>query len=163
MGITQETRREGHNYALENLSPRMVLIISALRDGPMTAPEVADRLGFSDLNAVKPRLHELMNMGVVKTVGKRESTRSHLPNTVMSWWKGAEVSMAMIEDPEITAAVRTGWPLGAAAENRDCREYREEFAQEHFAEFLAFAEDGDPDLLEHFVQHLGYCYRDFLN
>lgn len=82
MGITQETRREGYNHALKTLSPRMALIISALRAGPMTAAEVADKLGFSDLNAVKPRLHEMLGMGVVRAVGKRKSTRSPIPNTV---------------------------------------------------------------------------------
>lgn len=54
--ITRGTRREGYNRALSTITPRQALIISALRTGPMTAAEVADKLGFGDLNAVRPRL-----------------------------------------------------------------------------------------------------------
>lgn len=50
--ITQQTRKEGYNRALSTITPRQALIISALRTGPMTAAEVADKLGFGDLNAV---------------------------------------------------------------------------------------------------------------
>ena len=82
MSITRETRAEGLCEARRRLTPRQALIISALREGPMTAAEVADKLGFSDLNAVKPRLHELLEAGIVQAVGKRRSTRSGVGNAV---------------------------------------------------------------------------------
>lgn len=80
--ITQETRREGLNHIRKKLTPRMLLIIGALREGPMNAAELADKLGFSDLNAVKPRLHELLGMGIVRAAGKRPNRRSGVNNTV---------------------------------------------------------------------------------
>lgn len=82
MTVTDETRREGLNCARKRLTPRALLIIGALRSGPMTAAEIADKLGFSDLNAVKPRLHELKAMGIVRVVGKRPNKRSGINNAV---------------------------------------------------------------------------------
>lgn len=69
----------------------------------------------------------------------------------------------MLEHPDVTAAVETGWPRGAAVENRDCREYRVEYAMERFKAFLEFALDGDPELLDHFIAHERPSYRDWLN
>ncbi len=82
MTTTEETRLEGLTHARLRLTPRAMLIIGALRDGPMTAAEVAEKLGFSDLNAVKPRLHELKAMGVLRVVGKRPNKRSGINNAV---------------------------------------------------------------------------------
>ena len=39
-------------------------------DKPMTAREIAYKLKFSDLNAVKPRLTEMKKRGTVEVVGK---------------------------------------------------------------------------------------------
>jgi predicted ArsR family transcriptional regulator len=82
MGITQETRREGYNRALSAITPRQALIISALRTGPMTAAEVADKLGFGDLNAVRPRLNELEKMEIVHVIDKRINPHSGINNAV---------------------------------------------------------------------------------
>ena len=82
MTITETTRREGLNHARKRLTPRAMLIIGELRSGPMTAAELAEKLGFSDLNAVKPRLHELKSMGIVRVVGKRPNRRSGVNNAV---------------------------------------------------------------------------------
>lgn len=82
MGITQETRREGYNRALSAITPRQALIISALRTGPMTAAEVADKLGFGDLNAVRPRLNELEKMEIVHVIDKRTNPHSGINNAV---------------------------------------------------------------------------------
>lgn len=67
------------------------------------------------------------------------------------------------EHPDVTAAQATGWPAGAQAENRDRPEYRRAFALEEFEDFLDFALDGDPELLDHFVAHYAGRYRDWLN
>ena len=82
MEITQETRREGYNRALSAITPRQALIISALRTGPMTAAEVADKLGFGDLNAVRPRLNELEKMEIVHVIDKRINPHSGINNAV---------------------------------------------------------------------------------
>lgn len=82
MTTTEETRLEGLTHARLRLTPRAMLILGALREGPMTAAEIADKLGFSDLNAVKPRLHELKAVGIVRVVGKRPNKRSGINNAV---------------------------------------------------------------------------------
>ena len=82
MSVTAETRAEGLSHARARLTPRMTLIIGALRDGPKTAAEVADALGFRDLNAVRPRLHELEEMEVVRVIGKRTNPRSGVNNAI---------------------------------------------------------------------------------
>lgn len=80
--ITRGTRREGYNRALSTITPRQALIISALRTGPMTAAEVADKLGFGDLNAVRPRLNELEKMEIVHVIDKRINPHSGINNAV---------------------------------------------------------------------------------
>lgn len=66
--ITSECRAE----SLRKLDKRTreVNILSALTE-PMTAREIADKLGFADLNSVKPRLTELRDAGLVEVVGKK--------------------------------------------------------------------------------------------
>lgn len=49
---------------------------------PMTAAEVADKLGFGDLNAVRPRLNELEKMEIVHVIDKRINPHSGINNAV---------------------------------------------------------------------------------
>ena len=65
--ITKETRFE--SYLKTEPSKREKLILSAMTE-PMTARQIAKILGFYDLNAVKPRLSELVGKGRVEVVGK---------------------------------------------------------------------------------------------
>lgn len=65
--ITLETRQE--SYIKTETGERRRLILSVM-DKPMTARQIAYRLGFKDLNAVKPRLSEMTRDGTVETVGK---------------------------------------------------------------------------------------------
>ena len=82
MSITEETRREGLQAVSARISPRHALIIAALRSGPKTAPELAEWLGFSDLNSVKPRITELKKAGLVGVVGKRPNAHTGVSNAV---------------------------------------------------------------------------------
>lgn len=70
MSITEETRREGHE-AIDK-AKRQAMILGCLHGRKMTARQIAYELGFSDLNAVKPRLTELRKAGRVKAVGKQK-------------------------------------------------------------------------------------------
>ena len=66
--ISLECRAE----AIDNLKPqpRHKEILKVLADNEMTAREIAYKLGYADLNAVKPRLTELCNFGRVEVVRK---------------------------------------------------------------------------------------------
>ena len=57
--ISAECRRE----AIDNLKPqpRHMEILEALADSEMTAREIAYKLGYVELNKVRPRLTELSN------------------------------------------------------------------------------------------------------
>lgn len=66
--ITIETRREA--YKMRPNSDRKADILRTLSHNEMTAREIAYRLGFQDLNAVKPRLTELKAEGLVRTTKK---------------------------------------------------------------------------------------------
>ena len=55
--ITEQTRLE--SYLKTPTSKRKALILNTLGQNQMTARMIAEDLGFSDLNAVKPRLTEL--------------------------------------------------------------------------------------------------------
>ena len=50
---------------------RKLDILSVLTE-PMSAREIAYKLGYKDLNSVKPRLTELRDAGIVEVVGKKE-------------------------------------------------------------------------------------------
>lgn len=65
--ITEETRREAYK---QRPITRQTAILDTLGDKGMTAREIAYAMGFTDLNAVKPRLTELQNDGRVVAVGK---------------------------------------------------------------------------------------------
>lgn len=65
--ITKETRLE--SYLKTEPSKRQKLILSVL-DRPMSARQIADKLGFGDLNAVKPRLTELVRLGRIEVIEK---------------------------------------------------------------------------------------------
>lgn len=68
--ITHETRRESHLKV--DKAKRQGMILDAYRRcGAMTAREVGYKLGFQDLNAVKPRITELCEMGKLKATGKK--------------------------------------------------------------------------------------------
>lgn len=66
--ITEETRLE--SYLKTPTSKRQQMILEALGSKEMTARMIAQKLGFSDLNAVKPRLTELKSSGHVEACGK---------------------------------------------------------------------------------------------
>lgn len=65
--ITKETRFE--SYITTPTDRRKKLILSVMTQ-PMTARQIAYKLGFSDLNAVKPRLTELVKAGKVEVIDK---------------------------------------------------------------------------------------------
>ena len=67
--ITADCRVESL-YRL-NKKTRQLDILGVLTE-PMTAREIAGRLGFTDLNTVKPRLTELRDAGIVEVVGKKK-------------------------------------------------------------------------------------------
>lgn len=74
MGITQETRREAYEDINPKRDSRHRLIYTTLRErGPMTAEELADALGFSDKNSVRPRLTELKALRLVNVIDKRRA------------------------------------------------------------------------------------------
>ena len=66
--ITKETRQE--SYVVR--PKRTVQILAVLGEREMTAREIAYEMGYSDLNAVKPRLTELKEIGIVEVVGKKK-------------------------------------------------------------------------------------------
>lgn len=65
--ITEENRMESF---LQRPVKRQVQILEILGSRKMTARQIAKELGFVDLNAVKPRLTELMHSGKVEVCGK---------------------------------------------------------------------------------------------
>ena len=66
--ITRATRRVA--YDARPSTPRQGMILATLDGNQLTAREIATKLGFSDLNAVKPRLTELLYDDVIRTCGK---------------------------------------------------------------------------------------------
>lgn len=65
--ITKQTRQESY---LNRPVTRSVAILEVLGDNLMTSREIAKEMGYSDLNAVKPRLTELLDGGLVEVAGK---------------------------------------------------------------------------------------------
>lgn len=65
--ISKECQLE--SWGKLDTSKRCKMILEAM-DKPMTAREIAYKLKFSDLNAVKPRLTEMKERGTVEVIGK---------------------------------------------------------------------------------------------
>lgn len=65
--ISKECQLE--SWGKFDTSKRCKMILDAM-DKPMTAREIAYKLKFSDLNAVKPRLTEMKERGTVEVIGK---------------------------------------------------------------------------------------------
>ena len=51
-------------------------ILEAMGDEEMTAREIADKLKFSELNAVRPRLCEMVQAGKVEVIGKKKDYKT---------------------------------------------------------------------------------------
>ena len=67
--ITEETRNE--RFLKTDRATRRSIILAALGDEELTARELLSRIGFSDMNFVRPRLTELMQSGIVEAAGKK--------------------------------------------------------------------------------------------
>lgn len=67
--ITHETRNE--SFVKTDRATRRSIILAALGDEELTAREILKRIGFSDMNFVRPRLTELMQSGKVEAAGKK--------------------------------------------------------------------------------------------
>ena len=65
--ITKETRFD--SFLQTEPSKRCKAILSVMTE-PMTARQIARKLGYSDLNAVRPRLTEMVDEGRVEVIGK---------------------------------------------------------------------------------------------
>ena len=64
--VTRETRRESY---IAKPSQRKTAILAALGDDKLTAREIAQRMNYSDMNMVRPRLTELLDEGIIETLG----------------------------------------------------------------------------------------------
>ncbi len=92
MGITQETRREAYQDIQLVANSRRRLIYTTLRErGPMTAEELADTLGFSDKNSVRPRLTELKALRLVDVIDKRRARSGKKTSVWAALWEGEKV------------------------------------------------------------------------
>lgn len=69
MEITKETRLEAY---ITRPVTRASAIIKFMGERELTAREIAYGMGYTDLNAVKPRLTELKAQGKVEVIGKQK-------------------------------------------------------------------------------------------
>lgn len=67
MEITKETRLESY---IQRPATRKDDILRFMGHDAMTARQIAYGMGYTDLNAVKPRISELKEEGKVKVIGK---------------------------------------------------------------------------------------------
>lgn len=72
-----------------------------------------------------------------------------------------------MEHPDITAALRTGYPRNHSEENQDTPENREDYIDEHTTELVGWLRRGYPEILEEFIEMSGQIcrtsYREWLN
>lgn len=92
---TRETRRQSYDAVLPKREKRCRLILETLGAREMTASEITEELvaageiPYFNRNYVAPRLTEMKQMGILKTVGRRKATRSDATEAV---WARAEPS-----------------------------------------------------------------------
>lgn len=72
-----------------------------------------------------------------------------------------------MEHPDITSALRTGYPAFINAENRDTPENREDYIDEHSTELIRWLRMGHPEVLDEFIEFSGQAcavsYQNWLN
>ncbi|MEE0729099.1 MAG: hypothetical protein UCJ19_00985 [Oscillospiraceae bacterium] len=71
--------------------------------------------------------------------------------------------MEIIEHPDITAALRTGYPGHMNSENQDGPENRAQFINERPDLLIRWLRLGYPDILEEYIEMNGPDYREWLN
>lgn len=77
---TRETRRQSYDAVLPKREKRCRLILETLGAREMTASEITEELvaageiPYFNRNYVAPRLTEMKQMGILKTVGRRKAT-----------------------------------------------------------------------------------------
>ena len=92
---TRETQRQSYDAVLPKREKRCRLILETLGAREMTASEITEELvaageiPYFNRNYVAPRLTEMKQMGILKTVGRRKATRSDATEAV---WARAEPS-----------------------------------------------------------------------
>ena len=85
---TRETRRQSYDAVLPKREKRCRLILETLGGRQMTASEITEELvaageiPYFNRNYVAPRLTEMKQMGILKTVGRRKATRSDATEAV---------------------------------------------------------------------------------
>lgn len=58
--------------------------------GPMTAREICMKLGSNDMNYVRPRLTELVQMGKIEIIGKKLDTETDRNTSVYQVVRGEQ-------------------------------------------------------------------------
>jgi hypothetical protein len=92
---TKETRRQSYDAVLPKREKRCRLILETLGGRQMTASEITEELvaageiPYFNRNYVAPRLTEMKQMGILKTVGRRKATRSDATEAV---WARAQLA-----------------------------------------------------------------------
>ena len=71
--------------------------------------------------------------------------------------------MENIEHPDITAAMRTGYPEYVNPGNQDSPENREQFINERPDLLIRWLRIGYPDILEEYIEMNGLDYREWMN
>ena len=85
--ITKETRKL--SYTKRPLT-RKQQILHVLEGNELTARQIADRMGYSDMNAVRPRVTELMMDGKIRTVRKTMDLTTNRWTAVFAIEEGGE-------------------------------------------------------------------------
>lgn len=68
-----------HDGQAEFFSAREIMVLRAYRAGPMTDREVMIALRFTDMNAVRPRITELVDDGVLEETSTRNDPITRKP------------------------------------------------------------------------------------
>lgn len=83
MSIPEETRREAYYESREDAPTRRKMIYQRLlSDGPMSGDTLMAAMGFMNPNCVLPRLTELRDDGLIRSIGKTKNRAGH---TVTLW------------------------------------------------------------------------------
>lgn len=102
---TKETRRQSYDAILPKREKRCRLILETLGGREMTASEIteelvtAGRIPYFNRNYVAPRLTEMKQMGLLKTVGRRKATRSEATEAVWARTQPAAHADRQAADP----------------------------------------------------------------
>lgn len=151
--ITKQTRFE--SYCRTDKSNRQKIILEALGNEQLTAREISNRLGYKDLNYVRPRITELLQKGEIFIVGTKIDYQTNRKVAVYSTSKNApdkRKTQKEIDDIKRSLGIKNLWSWSRYKTYKD----------DKFTYYLKYIKQVPPDRADSLYAPLGSVIHEII-